>query len=398
MYAQDATAGGLTTGTSEDPGRCTERAVQNGVLPQTGPTVNPAWDNPNEYDPAPTTTAAEFLGRTEPVLTEPDVVEPAYGAAPDMEARTISDQVLPRPTTPVPMSSAASPPSSSTVRVQEFYTAESRAERQDQGGFRWMTRFTEFLRTTATRSASNMDRMLDNLGFPHLQPTATTNQMQQYGSLNISPPQDLQPGVVVPAVPTSWSTIRGTQPLFTEAQVSQMRQAQREHPQIYGPTSDGGSDRSSRLQAEVQKQMEEYMQKHQSEIARLQREVRDLRQEKQLLLQGGPASVPAASSAPQGNVQQLPQSGPASVPAASGIPQGNVQQLPQSGPVSVPAASGIPQGNVQQLPQSGPASVPAASSAPQGNVQQLPQSGPVSTCSFRNSSRECSAATSEWSC
>ena len=250
-----------------------------------------------------------------------------------------------------------------------------------------MTRFTEFLRTTATRSASNMDRMLDNLGFPHLQPTATTNQMQQYGSLNISPPQDLQPGVVVPAVPTSWSTIRGTQPLFTEAQVSQMRQAQREHPQIYGPTSDGGSDRSSRLQAEVQKQMEEYMQKHQSEIARLQREVRDLRQEKQLLLQGVPLSVPAASGIPQGNVQQLPQSGPVGVPAASGILQGNVQQLPQSGPASVPAASGIPRGNVQQLPQSGPPDVPAASNAPQGNVQQLPQSGPSDVPAASNAPR-----------
>ncbi|CAE7274583.1 GIP [Symbiodinium sp. CCMP2456] len=230
--------------------------MQNGVPPQQGPVENPALENPNVHDPAPISAAAEFLGGAMPAREAgPDMVDPAYGAAPDMGARA-TNELRPPPPSPVPMTPAFTPPTDSTVRVQEFYTAGTRQERTEQNGFRWMARITEFLRTTATRSVSNVDRVLDNLGFPHAQ---TANQV---GGLNISPPQDLQPSTLVPAVPTSWSTMRGQSTLFTEAQ---MRQSQRNHPQLYGPTSDGGSDRSSRLQAEVQRQMEEYMQKHQGE-------------------------------------------------------------------------------------------------------------------------------------
>ena len=130
-----------------------------------------------------------------------------------------------------------------------------------------------------------------------------------------------------------------------------MRTSQRNHPQLYGPASEGESDRSSRLQAEVQRQMEEYMQRHQNEVATLQREVMELKRERERLIQAGGQPGTQASSDPQGNVQALPQSGPLNVPQASNEPQGNVQALPQSGPLNVPQAPIDPQGNVQGLPR-----------------------------------------------
>ena len=271
----------------EDRAVCTERGMQNGVRP--GEAVPPEMGNPNLFDPAPV-TAVEFLSGVNTAAAEPDVVDPAYGAAPDMEARATTTLQPPPVSPPEPMSSVVTPPSGSTVRVQEFYSAESRQERTERSGFQWMARITEFLRTTATRSATNVDRMLDNLGFPHIQP-----QTQNEGVV-FSPPQDLQPRTLVPAMPASWSTMRGQTSLFSEEQLAQMRSSQRNHPQIYGPLSDGESDRSSRLQAEVQRQMEEYMQKHQSEVKRLQREVLELRQERQRLLHSSDQARLAASS------------------------------------------------------------------------------------------------------
>ena len=104
--------------------------MQNGVRP--GEAVPPEMGNPNIFDPAP--SAAEFLSGANPAVAEPDVAEPAYGAAPDMEARTITT-LQPPPGSPAPMSSVVTPPTGSTVRVQEFYSAESRQERTERSGF-----------------------------------------------------------------------------------------------------------------------------------------------------------------------------------------------------------------------------------------------------------------------
>eukprot|EP00439_Symbiodinium_sp_Y106_P048401 s8284_g6.t1 len=80
--------------------------------------------------------------------------------------------------------------------------------------------------------------------------------------LNFSPPEELYPqGQSLPPIPTSWATAQ-TQPLFNEGQVSQMRQARRDHPLLYGQASSTESEHSSRLQAEVQRQLEEYTVKH----------------------------------------------------------------------------------------------------------------------------------------
>ncbi|CAE7753847.1 RE1 [Symbiodinium sp. CCMP2592] len=59
-----------------------------------------------------------------------------------------------------------------------------------------------------------------------------------------------------------------------------MRQAQSDYPHIYGQASEGGSEHSSRLQAEVQRQLEEYNAKHKEEMRKMALEVEYLRNER----------------------------------------------------------------------------------------------------------------------
>ena len=69
--------------------------------------------------------------------------------------------------------------------------------------------------------------------------------------------------------------------LFGPVQLDRMRQAQLEYPHIYGQTSKGGSEHSSRLQAEVQHQLEEYNARHQAEMQKMVVEVQQLKMEKE---------------------------------------------------------------------------------------------------------------------
>ena len=82
--------------------------------------------------------------------------------------------------------------------------------------------------------------------------------------------------------------------------------AHRDHPLLYGQASSTESERSSRLQAEVQRQLEEYTTKYQENLRQLQGEVEQLRKERRVWeTQGNQASEP------QGNLQShLPQGGP----------------------------------------------------------------------------------------
>ena len=127
--------------------------------------------------------------------------------------------------------------------------------------------FPEFLRTTATRGFHGVDRMLDGLGIPPIptttRPPAATSALQ----LNISPPEEFPPvPAQVPAIPGSWATATSPNPPCP---------AQRQ-----GQAAEGDSERSSRLQAEVQRQLEEYQQRHKGEMERLQLEVMRLREER----------------------------------------------------------------------------------------------------------------------
>ena len=123
----------------------------------------------------------------------------------------------------------------------------------DQGGVRWIARFTEFLRTATTRGVNGMDRVLDNLGFTHqnvnMIPTDPRMQRSLTSPLRFSPPEQLpeQQEPLGPPVPLSWASQQQNAPLFGPAQVAQLRQSQRDHPQLYGyPTAseDGQRQRS----------------------------------------------------------------------------------------------------------------------------------------------------------
>ena len=140
--------------------------------------------------------------------------------------------------------------------------------------------------------------------------------------------------------------------------MAQLRQAQRDFPQLYGPAvSEGDSERSSRLQAEVQRQLEEYTSRYQQQITSLVREVQMLRAERdewQARSESrGNHEEPQGQvdpAVPQGNPQHLPQRGVAPLPLAS--------QEPRCDPRNVQVDPIVPQGNPHHLPLGDLGSVP----------------------------------------
>ena len=169
-------------------------------------------------------------------------MEPTYEPQPHSNADAVTPEVRTQGlNTPARRDQIRTPtPTSSTVRVQEFYSAEEGhgPDGREPDGVRWMTRFTEFLRTTASRGAHSMDRVLDNLGLTNPPPGPQDGRMLRAvtSPVRFSPPEELpQPRETSgPPVPTSWASTMPQPPLFGPNQVAQMRQAQRDFPQIYG--------------------------------------------------------------------------------------------------------------------------------------------------------------------
>ena len=292
MYAQVTESDSAAAPRGDQPRGSAE--VVNGVTPEprgpdtSGEGMISGMGNPNLLDsvqlgdrPEPTMTANDLL-------QPPRATDPPYGNS-DMGAHVMTtvDQAPNTVLANGQTMQTPATPTSSTVRVQEFFTARSPPGQEAQG-IRWMARFSEFLRTTATRGVNSMDRMLDGLGIPQLPATARPANVSSSTPtlrMNVSPPEELP--ATVAAIPGSWATTAvQEQPLFGPVQMAQMRQAQLEFPQLYGPVtgpsqgSEGESERSSRLQAEVQRQLEEYQQRYQGEMERLQREVVRLREER----------------------------------------------------------------------------------------------------------------------
>ena len=382
MYAQVTESDSAAAPRGDQPRGSAE--VVNGVTPEprgpdtSGEGMISGMGNPNLLDsvqlgdrPEPTMTANDLL-------QPPRVTDPPYGNS-DMGAHVMTtvDQAPNTVLANGQTMQTPATPTSSTVRVQELFTARSPPGQEAQG-IRWMARFSEFLRTTATRGVNSMDRMLDGLGIPQLPATARPANVSSSTPtlrMNVSPPEELP--ATVAAIPGSWATTAvQEQPLFGPVQMAQMRQAQLEFPQLYGPVtgpsqgSEGESERSSRLQAEVQRQLEEYQQRYQGEMERLQREVVRLREERdgeRLRRQAERAlgGLPQSSNVPEGNHGHLPQS--------PNIPEGNHGHLPQS--------SHVPEGNHGPLPGhrselQGP-TLPQSSHVPEGNHGHLPQSSHI---------------------
>ena len=241
--------------------------------------------NPNLHDLPPDVAPQPVSEATTSTELRPDVAEPHYGE-PDRSANA----------PPVPPA---------TMRVQEFYTAESTASTTEERNVRWTARFTEFMRIAASRSASGWDRVLDNLGLHGQQAVQQQNMNLLSGRtrsapLNFSPPEELPAATTTRTMqpPSSWTSTTPQQgpPLFSQMQVAQMRQSQREFPLLYGQSSEVGSDHSSRLQAEVQRQMEEYATRYQEELRALQGEVQQLRWERQEWEQRARGQLPSGVS------------------------------------------------------------------------------------------------------
>ena len=290
-------------------------------------------ENPNLYDPAPhpPVVAPERTGRLDSLEMRGEM-EPPYSGR-DQHLQGQVQTLTPTPVAPVvPYQEPPLTRPMSGVYTQEFFTAQSRttttaSPEQPQGG-RWMTRVTEFLRTTAHRGVVGVDRMLDSLGLQQVHVTSSFgNPELGQGSvvtsmrgIDISPPEELPSRSTppqAPPVPLSWSrTGRQEPPLFAQEQIERLRQAQRDHPLLLGQPSEEGSEHSSRLQAEVQRQLEEYASRYRDEVHRLQQEVQLLRRERSGWLREG--DLAQGREAAQGNATQF----------QGNLPQ-QVSQLPQ---------------------------------------------------------------------
>ena len=319
--------------------------------------------------------------------TPPPQVDPPYGN-PDMGANVLTTTVTrAEQTRDMP---APSTPSSSTFREQEFFTSQSSPGNESQG-IRWMTRFSEFLRTTATRGV----HWMDGLGM-QVMPGQSGNVGQATATgayqMNVSPPEEMPPRPTqVPAIPGSWAVASPQReaPLFGPAQVAQLRRAQQEHPLLYGVPqiagqgSEGDSERSSRLQAEVQRQLEEYQSRQQLEMERLQREIVRLREERDIerrMRQGqSGGDLPQGQNVPEGNQGPLP--GVQGLPQSQNVPEGNHGPLPVHatlhGSLGVPQSQNVPEGNHGPLPvqaSHGSFRNPQSHDVPGGNHGPLPSS------------------------
>ena len=125
MDAQDATASSATP-QREDRAICNDQGVLNGVPgPQGAAGPNLSGENPNLLDQPPRTSPAEFLGAMPINVTGPGANEPPYEGEPDMGANVTTGQATPVQGSPQQLGLSSSPPSGSTVRVQEFYSATS---------------------------------------------------------------------------------------------------------------------------------------------------------------------------------------------------------------------------------------------------------------------------------
>ena len=201
MYAQDHDSNSANMSTYGSLGANTQLQLPNGVSSGSQQSTGGAsralhGDNPHVFDPAPATTArqptgAQTTGAQE--LQGPD--HPPYGQGLQQELAQAAQQ--PRPLSLVHGRSVATPQTlRSAVRVQKLFSAESRTSSvgQEQQGVRWMARFTEFLRTTASRGATRMDRMLEPFGIQHGGHGAPLRVQQGSGvqhQINFSPPGKL---------------------------------------------------------------------------------------------------------------------------------------------------------------------------------------------------------------
>ena len=356
--------------------------------------LNQDGANPNLHDPAPPPTVQPPVTATTRRPEGESEVHPPYaqgGLQSQQEGLQNWEQ---SPLAPVVQEHPRSP--TLVPQAQEFFTAESRtAVSPEQHPMRWTTRVTEFFRTTAHRGVLGVDRLLDNLGFQngHVQPGTMLTGRAMERTVQISPPEQLperRASPIAPPVPVSWAGSVVEPPLFERAQLERMRQARRDHPLIYGQASEVGSDNSSRLQAEVQRQLEEHAARYQDQVRSLQDEVQRLREHRELAREQGilvvgqppappeattpspPIAPPPTSPVPGGQAGNLPGVQPGNLPQHPSVPGGQASNLPGVQAGNLPQHPSVPGGQAGNLPGVQPGNLPQHPSVPGGQASNLP--------------------------
>ena len=311
--------------------------------------------NPNILDPAPSQSVNPTSGVAVTQRLEGEMeMHPPYSQGELQLQDDLVRAISAAPVQPVTVEREDQRASSPAVHMQEFFTAEtSAATSPDQPTTRWTTRVTEFLRTTASRGAHGVDRLLDNLGLQHVHVGGSFAGRTVERTVQISPPQQLPGGTPpphAPPVPLSWAGGHSGPSLFAPEQLERMRQARRDHPLIYGQGSEVGSDNSSRLQAEVQRQLEEYAARYRDQVEVLQEEVRQLRDERSRMSGQRPPSPPrppmALSMAPEQQERTAPPPPSFPPPEPPRQPEAERQSGNLQGHATVPGGqAGNPQGH-----------------------------------------------------
>ena len=296
--------------------------------------------------------------------------------------------------------------STRTLDVEVMYGAGE----QGPSVVRWVARLTDFLRTTATAATGSggfQERVMEGLGLTGTQgspsPQQTLTSPQQQHPLQGHPqqqlmvaPQQMQQvspqGTVTPAVrrnvvqalnfsppeelPAPPRPPRQDAALFTGEQLQRLRTLELEAPALYGAPADHGSasTASSAVQAEVQRQLRDFMNQHRTEATTLRQQVEQLNREKhdpQLLAEARlPQQLPGGDQRGQ---QQLPGGDQRGQQQLPGGDQRGQQQLPggdQRGQQQLPGGD---QRGQQQLPggdQRGQQQLPGGDQ--RGFSQQLP--------------------------
>ena len=238
-------------------------------------------------------------------------------------------------------------PQSGQLQEAERTVAMEYSFQQQAGGqpvVRWVARLTEFLRSS-TRGNGLQGRVLEGLGlgnttaqqpsgystFHEQQPHPTPEQQQlalqqgagQASAMSITRPRDLQnyalrqrppppplpvrlpsppttrrspsppPPPPVPGSGQGWSTVGYGSPLpppawepqlFTPEQASRFERHEQDAPWLYSRQGPPSSTSSEEIQAEVQRQLRNFVERHDGEARRLRDEVQQLQQERSRLV------------------------------------------------------------------------------------------------------------------
>ncbi|CAE7797213.1 RE1 [Symbiodinium sp. CCMP2592] len=314
MLAQAPEGGSADRRTGED-GVPTEGSLPNGVptAAQISGLVGGGHglENPNVHDPAPAFGDRPLgaVSQTTRASAHPEQVDPNYGIQ-DLGGNAMNHKVMVVGTTPRPPQPARRErmTPTSSMRLQEFFSAESTHEGQEQSG---ELQCIEELLAWIEYGINSDFRV-----FPSLK--RSVNYKYELRLRDFPAHQPLPP-----PVPLSWSTTRQEPPLFDARQLEQMRRAQMEHPWIYGNVgqqSEPESDHSSRLQAEVQRQLEEYTARYHQQVQSLMREVDQLRDERSYWMG-------RASRGVEGQDHSVPGGGLPNLPPVAPLPPGVRQYL-----------------------------------------------------------------------